>query len=497
MYSCDCDDCNSSILDGSDESSKVFEDVLKAGEKAFKHLLKNGGYKAEDIVQQPYQNLINETTKVFKTVVQDNVISPVLRSALESDAFLFGGLKTHAQLFEANSLLINEKGYIKSQAELEHELNKLNVTYNNNYLEAERQFAVSSAISADKWSKVSDRYNLQYRTVNDDKVRDEHRVLHDIVLPVDDDFWKQYYPPNGWRCRCVAVQVRKSKYPVSDSAKAIEAGDKATSQIGKDGRNRLEIFRFNPGTSLKLMPPEHPYNKVAGASVAKEIVSNMPAVNLNELIKKDLPTNAEIKNVLGKYAELFPDDFRNGLNQVKVQKSRSYMMQHSMAYSPSTGEWSGGSTITLSSNTFSIGGKAFNPLEELRGAFGAIKKGSELTFNQEYAVESLWHEILHAKTKTKPFRLSSFQVQNMETINQFVARHTYSDFIARLGGKAYHKAEILDRGYGYSRWVTDFRNELKKREIPEEKAVEFFTPHLMKEYSSLGTKIREFFNQQQ
>lgn len=257
-------------MDVSDENSKVFKDVLKAGEKAFKHLLKNGGYKAEDIVQQPYQNLINETTKVFKTVVQDNVISPVLRSALESDAFLFGGLKTHAQLFEANTLLINKDGQIKSQAQLEHELNKLNVTYNNNYLEAERQFAVSSAISADKWSKVSERYNLQYRTVNDDKVRDEHRVLHDITLPVEDEFWKKYYPPNGWRCRCVAVQVRKSKYPVSDSAKAIEAGDKATSQIGKDGKNRLEIFRFNPGTSLKLMPPEHPYNKVAGSDKVKE-----------------------------------------------------------------------------------------------------------------------------------------------------------------------------------------------------------------------------------
>ncbi|HUH26421.1 MAG TPA: phage minor head protein [Flavobacterium sp.] len=392
--------------------------------------------------------------------------------------------------------MINKDGKIKSQAQLEHELNKLNVTYNNNYLEAERQFAISSAISADKWTQVNERYNLQYRTVNDNKVRDEHRVLHDITLPVQDEFWKKYYPPNGWRCRCVAVQVRKTKYAESDGAKAMELGDKATMQIGKDGKNRLEIFRFNPGASLKLMPPEHPYNKVTGADKVKEIAKEVNGINLKELIKKDFPTNAEIKNILNSYAEKFPEDFRNGLDQIKVQKSKSYMMQHSMAYRPSTGEWSGGSSITLSSNTFSIGGNAFNPLEELRGALGAIKKGTELTFNQEYAVESLWHEILHAKTKTKPFRLSSFQVQNMETINQFVARHSYSDFIERLGGKAYHKAEILDKGYGYSKWITDFRNELKRREIPEEKAVEFFTPHLMKEYSSLGTKIREFFNQQ-
>lgn len=429
---------------------------------------------------------------MFLKVVSDNIISDTLKSALNNDAVIFGTLRTHAQLFEANSLLLNSDGKIKSLSQLEHELDKLNITYNNNYIEAERQFAISSSISADRWSKVSDRYNLQYRTVNDDKVRDEHRVLHDIVLPVEDEFWKQYYPPNGWRCRCVAVQVRKGKYPVSNSEKAIEAGEKATTQIGKNGKNNLEIFRFNPGTSLKLMPPEHPYNKVKDAKKVIDNFESTSAIDLKKLIKKDVPTNAEIKNILKTYADQFPDDFRNGLSEIKVQKSRSYMMQHSMSYSPRTGEWNGGSTITLSSNTFSIKGQAFNPLEELRGAFGAIKKGTDLSFNQEYAVESLWHEILHAKTKSKPHRLSSFQVQNMETINQFIARHSYNDFLSRFGAKAINKAEILDRGYGYSSWVTNFRNEIKKQGLDEDKAVEFFTPHLMQDYSTLGTKIREF-----
>jgi len=311
LYSCDCEDCKTLQLDAKEDKQPVFKDVLKAGEKAFKHLVKNGGYKAEDITQKPYQNLINETTKVLKTAVQDNVISPVLRSALESDAFLFGSLKTHAQLFEANSLLLNSDGQIKSQAQLEHELNKLNVTYNNNHLEAERQFAVSSAISADKWSKVSERYNLQYRTVNDDKVRDEHRVLHDITLPVEDEFWKKYYPPNGWRCRCVAVQVRKSKYPESDSAKAMESGDKATMQIGKDGKNRLEIFRFNPGATLKLMPPEHPYNKVAGADKVKEASKVLEQDNeYKQLTMDNLVSLQENQNI-------------DKLNEVKIMNNNS------------------------------------------------------------------------------------------------------------------------------------------------------------------------------
>ena len=60
-------------------------------------------------------------------------------------------------------------------------------------------------------------------------------------------------------CRCVAVQVRKSKYTVSDSSAAQEKGEKATTQICKSGINKAAIFRFNPGKEMKLMPPKHPY----------------------------------------------------------------------------------------------------------------------------------------------------------------------------------------------------------------------------------------------
>ena len=56
---------------------------------------------------------------------------------------------------------------------------------------------------AAKWKDFEakkDRYHLQYRTAADDRVREEHAALHGITLPPDDPFWKQYFPPNGWRC---------------------------------------------------------------------------------------------------------------------------------------------------------------------------------------------------------------------------------------------------------------------------------------------------------
>lgn len=127
--------------------------------------------------------------------------------------------------------------------------------YNGNYLEAEYLFATQSARMAARWeedSRDADRYDLQYRTAGDDKVRVDHRPLEGITLPAADPFWQEYYPPNGWRCRCTVAKVRRGKYEQTDTNRALMAGRNAT-------EGKLEIFRFNPGKQKAIFPPHHPY----------------------------------------------------------------------------------------------------------------------------------------------------------------------------------------------------------------------------------------------
>lgn len=498
LYDCGCDTCRNSLA--AEQDGPTFPKVLKAAENAFKHLHKKGGYQPEDINDAPYKKLAAETYKAFDFTIQDNEVPEEMKQKLHNDAFIFSGLKTHAQLMEATSMLLDENGKVKSYEKFAQEFNKVNQAYNQNYLQAEHQFAVSSSQAAANWAALDPdgRYHLQYRTANDNRVRDSHAILQDTTLPKDDPFWLSYYPPNGWRCRCVAVEVLRNKYPESDSTESVKRGERATTQINAAGKNALEIFRFNPGAEQKVFPPKHPYNKVKGAEEVKEIIKKEApagALDLTQLIKGNEPTNAEIKNIMQQFAGKFPENFRSNLEGVKVASSSSYLMQHSMKYSPSRGEWVGGSTISISSKTFqSID---FNPLQELKGAFGAIRNQKQMSFKQEYALESLWHEILHAKTQTKPAKLDSVQVKNMETINEFVARHTYDTFVEQLGGKAAHKEEVLKSGFGYSSWITAFRERLATAEIPEEKAVAYFSKHLMSDYQSLGGKIKNFFNENQ
>lgn len=109
---------------------------------------------------------------------------------------------------------------------------------------------------AAKWEQFEadgDRYNLQYRTQHDDKVRPEHAALDGVTLPPSDPFWETYYPPNGWNCRCTVAQVRKSKYTTTDPEEARARGEEA---LQKDTRG---IFRFNSGKQGKAFPDYNPY----------------------------------------------------------------------------------------------------------------------------------------------------------------------------------------------------------------------------------------------
>lgn len=288
--SCNCNSCKSVKL--SLENNPTFKKVLKTAEKAFKKLFEIGGYNPEQLLStKEYQNLIDATYNVLESAITQDVPKELLEYLKES-AFEFSALKTHAELTEARSYLTDEDGNIVPYAKFEENILQLNQDYNANYLEAEYLFATQSAQSAANWSNLennTNRYWLQYRTAEDDRVRASHQQLAGVTLPKTDEFWSKFYPPNGWRCRCTAVEVLASKNTLSDSSEAIEKGEKATTKEGKNGKNTLEMFRFNPGKDKKLMPPKNTYSKVVGADKVKIELRKQKDNEIKEWAKKNIP----------------------------------------------------------------------------------------------------------------------------------------------------------------------------------------------------------------
>lgn len=239
---------------------------LSTFRNAAKHLQKIGEFRPDMLVDQPIRMLIDE--------IADNLIEGVdlglkerdipqeMADALSRDVFVFSGCKTYHELREASQLLRDDQGQIKPFRKFFEEVKEIHPEYNERYLEAEHEFAVHSAQSAAQWAEFEqdgDEYDLQYRTANDGKVRPEHAKLEGLTRPQSDPCWSEIMPPNGWKCRCQVVQVRKGNYRYTDRDTALQLGREATTDLDSQGRNRAEMFRFNPGKEQVVFPKNHPY----------------------------------------------------------------------------------------------------------------------------------------------------------------------------------------------------------------------------------------------
>uniref|UniRef100_UPI0012EC4601 hypothetical protein n=1 Tax=Desulfovibrio cuneatus TaxID=159728 RepID=UPI0012EC4601 len=113
--------------------------------------------------------------------------------------------------------------------------------------------------------------------------------------------------------------------------------------------------------------------------------------------------------------------------------------------------------IMLSTHFHQTPKGGFNAAAELRNGWNALASGKQLTFKQEYAFESLWHEILHNR-QVLGRNMKKFSVPHvvMETINQWTSRRTYHELLRSLGATPSHQADILKNGLAYGLWVRNF-----------------------------------------
>lgn len=287
----------------SEEVSKGFKDAMKV---VFNQ--KGGSFSIDIMADSKVQKLIEAHADVLNRNIQRVEMSETMRKRLTRSNYIFSGLKTFHELNEAFPSLLDSNGNRKTFEAFLNDVRKIDNTYNSNYLRAEYNFVQSSAEMAAKWEQFSedgDRYNLQYRTANDGKVRPEHAALNGVTLPPSDPFWEEYYPPNGWNCRCTVVQVRKSKYPATPHDEAMALGEEALQ------RDTKGIFHFNPGKENKTIPDYNPYTirRCRDCDIAKGKIKLAKFIPENELCAacKYLRTCLEHK---------YSDGFRNYKKEV-------------------------------------------------------------------------------------------------------------------------------------------------------------------------------------
>lgn len=243
---------------------------------------KGSEFRIEVLAEPKVQEFINAHAGALDSTFKQVEMSDAMRKRLQRSDYIFSGMKTFHELNEAFPSLLDSNGNRKTFEAFLNDVRKIDNTYNSNYLRAEYNFVQSSAEMAAKWERFSedgDRYNLQYRTAGDGKVRPEHAALNGVTLPPSDPFWEEYYPPNGWNCRCTVVQVRRSKYPATPHDEAMALGEEALQ------RDTKGIFHFNPGKEDKTVPDYNPYTirRCRDCDIAKGKIKLAKFIPENEL----------------------------------------------------------------------------------------------------------------------------------------------------------------------------------------------------------------------
>lgn len=389
---------------------------------AARYVYNSGGFTPDMLGSKPVRALIDETSRVLgSTISVSHETPPELTAALRNNVFIFSGLKTYHSLSEVGLSLTNEDGSTKSWPDFYNDVKAIDGQYNGNYLYAEYNHAVHSsqmAVKWHEWEKDGERYNLQYRTAGDERVREAHRQLDGVTLPPSDKFWERYLPPNGWNCRCNVVQVLRDDYPRSDSDKATAIGDEYTRTP------KAQMFRFNAGKTLEIFPAKHPYQK-APAKVKKAV----------EQMAVELRTPQDVVEFLNASEERRAW-FERGFQELRLE----------------TNPRNNGST--------DMRGLIYMAKRRLDNALAGLTKlrqGKEITFDEADALATFWHEITHNRNKPGYINLTRIQTDYMELANEFVARKTLPEFYEGVGGKMQHPEFMTDRqSTGYNTWVRNY-----------------------------------------
>lgn len=453
LYSQQCPDCGGHIHKLSISETEN-EELLKAFNKAARWIFrsKKTDINPDDIEHKNVQPLLNGIDSILQDGFSrgiEHVVPYIMRRDLAENIYIFSGAKTFAELKEMSDLLLDADGNIKSFSKFWQDVQNIHPQYNESYLQAEYIFATQSAQMASKWQEVEadgDRYNLQYRTAYDDRVRESHALLHNTTLPPSDPFWAEYYPPNGWRCRCTAVQVRKTKYEESNSADSILLGSKAT-----EGKN--SIFRFNPGKQKVIFPPNHPYMK------------KLNGIERETLVKRARERN-EIKTA---------SDVVNTINE--VSKGKNWLERGFKKLDITKKSGVNGSTDMY--GNISLTRERFN---NTISGINKLSKKEDITFNEADSLSTFWHEITHNRNKKGSMYLTRLQRRYMELANEYVSRQTLPEFYEAFSSKVPYPELMENRkSTGYNRMVNNFQKIVEKTGLKKEKVSELVQKHLFNE----------------
>jgi hypothetical protein len=168
---------------------------------------------------------------------------------------------------------------------------------------------------------------LRYVTAGDERVRETHRQLEGTTLPVDSPFWQQYYPPNGWNCRCTVKKLMEAEN-INNEQSAMKIAETDTPTYFRKNVGMTDIFDTATTPYFENMPKELEAVRDYGLHIALRDKGRKPLAILPDSTEilpsaidfEGLPIENRIKKQKALYNEVILDP-----DEVWSDKHKIYM----------------------------------------------------------------------------------------------------------------------------------------------------------------------------
>ncbi|MDK3025570.1 phage minor head protein [Cupriavidus taiwanensis] len=208
------------------------------------------GFKWQDVWDAAHAKAFTVAGVMKLDVLQD--IRSALAKAIKDGGTLAEFRKDLLPVLERKGWL--GKGFVVDGDTGEIEGKRLTPRRLRTIFETNMQSAYMAGRFATQMENVDERPYWEYVAVMDSRTRPAHRVLNGRVLRYDDPFWRTFYPPNGYRCRCRVrtrsqADIGRLDLPVSTSEGRLSEVDQV---IGRDGETRPAVAYQDPITGRKF-----------------------------------------------------------------------------------------------------------------------------------------------------------------------------------------------------------------------------------------------------
>lgn len=124
---------------------------------------------------------------------------------------------------------------------------------------------IQTAYNVGRYKQLQDAADIlpywQYSAVNDSRTRPAHAAMDGKIFRQDDPIWDEWYPPNGFNCRCSVIAVSQAeaerqglKIEDYDPDKGVvyDQVDEVTGEMTPEVARPDDGWRYNPGQAGQM-----------------------------------------------------------------------------------------------------------------------------------------------------------------------------------------------------------------------------------------------------